>query len=58
MLTDPPASGQAPRIGRGRNRIVEFGELGRHCSYVCETEGDHNEDPAAAIMVYLLKTKV
>ena len=28
-LTDSPASEQAPRIGRGRNKTKVLGELGR-----------------------------
>ena len=51
VLADSPASGQAPKIGRGRNRTIELGELGRQCSHICGAEGDQNEEPAATIML-------
>ena len=51
VLADAPASGQAPKYGRGRKRTIELGELGRQYSHNCGAEGDQNEEPAAANML-------
>ena len=50
VLADSPASGQAPKNGRGRKRTIELGELGRQCSHNCGAEGDQNEEPAATLI--------
>ena len=47
---DTPASGQAPGIGRQRNKITELGEPPHQCSYICGAEGDQNEEPIATVL--------
>ena len=36
-----------PGIGRGRNKTIELGELGRQCFQICGAEGEKNGEPAA-----------
>ena len=54
VQADQPASGQDHKVGRGRNKTVELGELGRQCSHICGAEGDQDEEPAAAVIFDLL----
>ena len=51
VLADQPASGQDHKVGRGRNKTVELGELGRQCSHICGAEGDQEEEPTTASML-------
>ena len=50
MQADSPALGQVLRIGTGRNKTTELGELGRQCSHLSGAQGYQNEIPAAAIL--------
>ena len=50
VLADQPASRLDHNVGRGRNKTVELGELGRQCSHICGAEGDQDEEPAAAVI--------
>ena len=47
MLAAMSASVEAPGIGRGRNKTIELGKLGRQCFQICGAEGEKNGEPAA-----------
>ena len=51
VLADSPVSGQASRIGRGRNEITKLGDLGLQWSHLCEAEGHLRLEPAATILL-------